>query len=174
MRNLDLNSLTSLYENKVVLKNVLNEELPYWEGPGGIKAAGSASTSPDVHRAAMSNQPSYAGEHRLNEEQMKKVILIIGQEILDFLKTLPGEKFVGGETSKEEDDAFRAKIAEMIFNKIKMKSGEPIYQKAFAKHIARQLVDALLDVNTLSYSKPAKGGKGGGGAGQGPVDAPDL
>jgi hypothetical protein len=62
----------------------------------------------------------------------------------------------------------------MIFNKIKMKSGEPIYQKAFAKHIARQLVDALLDVKTLSYTKPGKGGKGRGGAGQGSADAPDL
>jgi|688.fasta_scaffold755155_1 hypothetical protein len=174
MRNLDLNSLTSLYENKVVLKNVVNEAMPpYGVGEGGMETAGSASSSPDVHRAAMSNQPSYEGQQRLNEEQMKRAILIIAQEIINFLKTLPESKFVGGSTAKEEDTAFRAKVAEMIVNKLKMKSGEPIYKKAFAVHVARQLVDALIGSKTLSYAKPAGSGKSGG-AGEASSDAPDL
>jgi hypothetical protein len=177
MRNLDLNSLTSLYENKVVLKNVLNEELPYWEGPGGIKAAGSADVSVEKQKAA--RDPKYGpgtryNQQRLSEDQMKRATLIIAQEIIDFLKTLPDEKFVGGATSTEEDAAFRKKVAEMMVNKLKMKSGEPIYQKSFAVNIARQLVDALLGSKTLSYSPPAGGGGSGGEAGEASSDAPDL
>ncbi len=178
MRNLDLNSLTSLYENKVVLKNVVNEAMPpYGVGEGGMETAGSADVSPTKQKAAM--DPKYGpgtayNQPRLSEDQMKRASLIIAQEVINFLKTLPDEKFVGGPSAKEEDAAFRGKVAEMIVNKLKMKSGEPIYKKSFAVHVARQLVDALLGAKTLSYTPPAGSGKSGGAAGAASSDAPDL
>lgn len=159
MRNLDLNSITSLYENKVIARNLVSEAMPpYSAGEGGPEAIGSADYSAPKHRAAMS--PQYGPETRykqttLSPEQMKKAGLIIGTEVLKFLAKQPEGKFVGGETASEEDKAFRGQVAQMIVDNLKRKSGEPIYQKSWAVHVARQLVDALLGSKALAYEKPA-------------------
>jgi len=165
MRNLDLNSLTSLYENKVIARNLVSEAMPpYSAGEGGPEAVGSADYSAGKHKAAMDPQYGPGTRYKqatLSPEQMKKAGLIIGQEVLKFLASQPDSKFVGGETAAEEKQAFRGKVAQMIVDNLKRKNGDPVYQKSWAVHVARQLVDALLGSKALSYEKPAGSSKAG-------------
>ena len=175
MRNLDSNSLQSLYESKVALRNILNEELPYEPGEMGPEKAGEQSYPSTKHKAAM--DPKYGpgtsyGQPRLSEEQMKRAAVSIAKGVADYLATLPDKKFVGGPTAKEEDAAFRNEVAQVIVNKLRMKSGDPVYQKSFAVHVARQLIDTLLDANVLKYTKPAKAPKAEGEASAGAADEP--
>jgi hypothetical protein len=161
MRNNDINSLTSLYESKIVPRNFLNEETPYIgdEDMGG--KIGAMGIDPKVHKAAMS--PKYgpgtpSNLRRLSPEEMKRAAIVIGQELNDFLNTLPDRTFAQGSTAAEEDTAFRKKIADIIVAKVKRKTGDPFYSKSFAVHIARQLVDAYLTAGALKYTKPSGGG----------------
>lgn len=171
MRNNDINSLTSLYESKIVPRNFLNEETPYTgveDMPGKV---GAMNIDPNVHKAAMSPKYGPGTTHnlrRLSPEEMKRAAIVIGQELNDFLNTLPDRTFAQGSTAAEEDTAFRKKIADIIVAKVKRKTGDPFYSKSFAVHIARQLVDAYLTAGALKYTKPG----GGGGGEKSPKEKP--
>jgi hypothetical protein len=170
MRNNDINSLTSLYESKIVPRNFLNEETPYTGDEDMAGKIAAMEIDPNVHKAAMS--PKYgpgtsSNLRRLSPEEMKRAAIVIGKEVNDFLSTLPDKTFAYGSTTEEENTAFRKKIADIVVAKLKRKTGDPFYSKSFAVYIAKQLVYAYLSAGALKHTKPGGGGEGGGGGSRG-------
>ena len=171
MRNLDLNSLTSLYENKVIARNLVSEAMPpYGAGEVGSGESSKLPYSPEGksaegpagagQRAAMSSQ--YPAYPRLNREQMQRAAPIVAKKIVEFLGTLPNKTFTQGTTNKEEDAEFRRLVGQMIVKELKQKSGDPVFPQSHAVHVARQLADALISAKILTYT-PLESGKGKSG-----------
>jgi len=160
MKNRDTESISSLYESKIVKSKVLNEAMPPFASDEGL--------SPEKHKqfkgGAAMHKPAYAQApykaYRLSEEEARNAIYHVGKALLDMFKKQPDGIYPGDKTGLYKD------MAPMVMNMLKDSSGKPLYNKSFAYHIARNIVDALIETRVIKYwqDPKSKGEKVGTGA----------
>lgn len=147
-RNNDTHSIFGLYESKVTKHdNVLKEATPFseFEGMGGQEQFDKIKAGEEDIKAMRS--PKY-GEgaqkmYRMGEDEAKRAIYAMGKAIIADFKKHPNNTFPG------DRKAFQEHVKGLLGTVIKKADGKPLYPPSFAGHIARNIINALEEVNAI-------------------------
>lgn len=156
MRNVDTNKLSSLYESRIVKKEVLTEaqppfaELEGWGSTPEEKKAKYSAMSPSEEKHPATMSPKYGEgaanrQVRLSPEQVKKAVYNVGTKVLEKLKEYPDGVFPG-----DRNEFFKI-VAEIIREVLKTADGQPLYPMSHAYHVARQFVNELEEQKVIEY-----------------------
>lgn len=145
MKNKDTNSLSFLYEKKIVTKSVLNEEVPPITadeplGPAKLGEIGAIASDPENVPAFRKEAPSYKGVPRLTMELTRNAIYATGVEILKKLQNYPDGVYPH---SKKEF------VPEVIIPAMKAVIPAGVFRDSWYKYIAGQAFDVLKQVKAI-------------------------
>lgn len=145
MKNKDTNSLSSLYESKVVTKNVLNEEVPpvsELEGLNPEKYAQIGDIAQDVSQvgAFRAERGSYKGVPRLPADVTRDAIYSAGIRILRKLREYPNGTFPGTVEEFKRD---------VVIDLMKETFPPNFFRPSWYQYLAGQTITALLKVRAI-------------------------
>lgn len=171
MKRSQFDDIASLYTEKVWKEAPLNEMAPPFEAGG---SPGEFSTSNRDDFKAFT-QPQYKSATRgiaespEFEQILKGIISSIGKALLSEIKGAGGRL---PDSRQEMNERAGRAITSLIVSKGTQK---PIFQGSHAKHLGRNVVDALIKAGHLKEVDSARGRhKSGGSAGKAPPSAANI